>query len=113
MADEKRRSDAKYWVNDFLQFKHCEDDFSQTEQVVAMCKDFIAHLSDNYDEAAKAVMINKVIETLGVERVTIESIAKMAFNHGGVGNVFMEYADEFQAKQDIALKIYSRGKSKA
>ena len=61
VVDNANRSDAKYWVNDFLQLKRCEDDFRQTEQVVAMCKSFITKLPEDYDKATKAVMMNKVI----------------------------------------------------
>ena len=37
VVDNGNRADAKYWVEDFLQLKRCEDDFQQTEQVMAMC----------------------------------------------------------------------------
>lgn len=111
VVDNANRSDAKYWVSDFLQLKRCEDDFSQTEQAVAMCKGFISHLPEEYDKATKAVMMNKVIETLGEERVTVESIAEKAFSPVGARDAFMEYADEFQAKQEMSFKDSFQGKA--
>ena len=113
VVDNANRSDAKYWVSDFLQLKRCEDDFSQTEQAVAMCKGFISHLPKEYDKAAKAVMMNKVIETLGEERVTVESIAEKAFSPVGAGDAFMEYADEYQAKQEMSFKDSFQGKAES
>ena len=88
VVDNANRSDAKYWVNDFLQLKRCEDDFRQTEQAVAMCKGFISHLTGEYDKATKAIMMNKVIESLGEQSVSVDSIAEKAFNPVGAGDAF-------------------------
>lgn len=103
VVDNANRNDAKYWVNDFLQLKRCEDDYRKTEQIVAMCKGFISHLSNEYDKATKAIMINKVLETLEEERVSINSFAVKAFNPIGVGDAFKNYANDFQTKQEISL----------
>lgn len=113
VVDNANRSDAKYWVNDFLQLKRCEDDFSQTEQAVAMCKGFISHLPEEYDKATKAVMMNKVIETLGEEEVSINTIAERAFEPIGARDAFMDYADEFQAKQEVTFRDSFQGKAES
>lgn len=110
VVDNANRNDAKYWVNDFLQLKRCEDDFMQTEQAVAMCKGFISHLPDEYDKVAKAVVMNKVIETLGEENVSVEGIAEKAFVPIGAGEAFLAYADEFQTKQEVCFRETFQGK---
>ena len=111
VVDNSNRSDAKYWVNDFLQLKRVEDDYKQTEQAVMLCKSFIKQLPEDFDKAAKATMMNKVIETLGGENVSLESIASNAFERTGAADAFMEYVDEFQAKQDMTFKDSFQGKS--
>ncbi len=113
VVDNANRSDAKYWVNDFLQLKRCEDDFRQTEQAVAMCKGFISHLQDEYDKATKAVMMNKVIESLSEQSVSVDRIAEKAFNPVGVGDAFMNYVDDFQAKNDVKFKGTFQGKAES
>lgn len=110
VVDNANRSDARYWVNDFLQLKRCEDDFRQTEQAVAMCKSFITNLPEDYDKATKAVMMNKVIETLGESSVSIGSIAENAFKPVGASDAFMRYVDIFQAKNEVTFKESFQGK---
>lgn len=113
VVDNANRSDAKYWVKDFLQLKRSEDDFMQTEQIVTMCKSFISKLPDNYDKVTKAVMMNKVVQSLGKENVSVKNISETAFNPVGAGNAFMTYADEFQDKQGIVLKDSFEGKAES
>ena len=113
VVDNANRSDAKYWVNDFLQLKRCEDDFRQTEQVVAMCKGFISHLKDEYDKVTKAVMMNKVIESLGGQSVSINSIAEKAFNPVGAGDAFINYVDDYLAKNEVKFKDTFQGKAES
>lgn len=110
VVDNANRSDARYWVNDFLQLKRCDDDFMQTEQTVALCKGFISHLPEEYNKAAKAMMMNKVIETLGEDSVSVKSIAEKAFSPLGAGDAFVSYVDEFQSKQGINFKDSFQGK---
>lgn len=110
VVDNANRSDAKYWVNDFLQLKRCEDDFRQTEQAVAMCKGFISYLPDEYDKATKAVMMNKVIESLEEQSVSVGGIAEKVFNPVGAGDAFLNYVDDFQTKNEVKFKDSFQGK---
>lgn len=111
VVDNSNRSDAKYWVNDFLQLKRVEDDYSQTEQAVTLCKNFIRQLPEDYDKAAKATMMNKVMESLEEEHVSLDSIVNYAFEPTGAADAFMAYADEYQAKQEMTFKDSFQGKS--
>ena len=113
VVDNGNRTDAKYWVEDFLQLKRCEDDFLQTEQVVTMCKSFISKLPEGYDKTAKAVMMNNVVKALGEESVSVKSISNKAFNPAGVGEAFMSYADEFQTNQEITFRDSFHGKTES
>lgn len=113
VVDNANRSDAKYWVNDFLQLKRCNDDFNQTEQAVSMCKSFIAHLPEEYDKATKAVMMNKVVETLCGEEVSLDEIAERAFEPAGASEAFYSFADEYQAKQEVTFNDTFQGKADA
>ena len=113
VVDNANHNDAKYWVNDFLQLKRCGDDFMHTEQTVTMCKSFISKLPEEYDKATKAILMNKVIEILGEERVSIDSIAAEAFSPVGEDDAFMIFANEFQAKQDICFKDSFQGKEES
>lgn len=113
VVDNANRNDAKYWVKDFLQLKRCEDDFRQTEQMVTMCKGFIAKLSDEYDKATKAVMMNKVVGSLEEENVSIKSISEKVFSPVGADNAFISYADDFQNKQEMTFKESFCGKTES
>ena len=111
VVDNSSRIDAKYWVNDFLQLKRCEDDFCQTERAISLCKTFIAKLPEDYDKATKAVTMNKVMETLGEDDVTLSDIAERAFAPLGVTETFYSYVDEFQTKQEMTFKDSFKGKA--
>ena len=113
VVDHANHNDAKFWVNDFLQLKRCEDDFRYTEQAVAMCKSFISKLPDEYNKATKAVLMNKVIDILGEEKVSLDGIAAKAFSAVGEEDAFMIFANEFQAKQDICFKDSFQGKEES
>lgn len=113
VVDNANRSDAKYWVKEFLQLKRCEDDFRQTEQMVTMCKGFIAKLPEEYDKATKAVMMNKVVDSMEKKNVSVKSITEKVFTPAGVGNAFVSYADDFQTKQEIAFKESFSGKTES
>lgn len=111
VVDNSNRSDAKYWIKDFLQLKRVEDDYSQTEQAMALCKSFIKQLPEDFDKAAKATMMNKAMESLDGEKVSLDSIANYAFKQAGAADAFMAYAGEFQDKQEISFKGSFHGKS--
>ncbi len=113
VVDNGNRADAKYWVEDFLQLKRCEDDFQQTEQVMAMCKSFISKLPKEYDKTAKAVMMNNVVKALGEENVSVKNISNIVFSPAGVGDSFMSYVDEFQMKQEITFRDSFHGKTES
>ena len=111
VVDNANRNDAKYWVNDFLQLKRCEDDYNQTEQAVVLCKNFITKLPEKYDKATKAVMMNKVMESLNEKSVSLPTIANNAFESTGTSEAFYSYADEYQAKQGVTFKEAFQGKA--
>lgn len=113
VVDNANHNDAKYWVKDFLQLKRREDDYRQTEQMVTMCKDFITKLPKEYDKASKAVMMNKVIDSLGDKNVSIKSVSEKVFTPVGAGNAFISYADDFQNKQEITFKESFCGKTES
>lgn len=104
VVDNSNHGDAKYWINDFLQLKRFDDDYRQTEQAVMLCKSFISKLPSEYDKASKAVMMNKVIETLSCETTSIDTIAQSAFGDVGETDAFLSYADEYAQKQELSFK---------
>lgn len=110
VVDNSNRSDAKYWLNDFLQLKRLEDDFKQTEQALMLCKSFIKQLPEDYDKATKAMMMNRVVESLDRKNVSLSGIASHAFEQSGTEEAFMSYADDYQAKQEVIFKDTFQGK---
>ena len=111
VVDNSNHSEAKYWVNDFLQLKRIEDDYNQTEQALTLCKSFIKQLPEDFDKVQKATMMNKVMESLEGENVSLGNIASRAFEQSGAADAFMTYADEYQTKQEMTFKDNFQGKS--
>ena len=113
VVDNSNRNDAKYWINDFLKLKRRDDDFLRTEQAVSLCKSFISHLPNDYDKASKAFMINKVIDTLGEESISMRDIAERVFKTIGAGDAFMSYLSEHLVNKEINIDDSFQGKKES
>ena len=51
VVDNSNRGEAKYWVEDFLQVKRKNDSYTQTQNAMTMCKNFISQLPSDIDKA--------------------------------------------------------------
>lgn len=110
VVDNANRNEAKYWVNDFLQLSRKLDDYSQTEHVISICKRFISNLPEDYDKATRAVMMNKVVESLGEESSSIVRISDNAFAPVGASDSFLSFIDDCRSKKGLSIHDEFHGK---
>lgn len=103
LIDNTNRGEAKYWVEDFLQVKRLNDAYTQTQNAVELCKSFITSLPDNISKTDKAVMMNRVIEGMKKDEVTIDTLASDAFGADMVASEFKVFREEYECTHDIGF----------
>lgn len=112
VVDNSNRGEAKYWIEDFLQVKRKNDSYNQTQNAMAMCKNFLSQLSGDVAKADKAAMMNRVIEVLKHDSVSIDSVADMAFGPElSVG--FNSFRNEYQETHDVKFDDSFQGKAES
>lgn len=109
VVDNSNRGEAKYWVEDFLQVKRKNDSYTQTQNAMTMCKNFISQLPSDIDKADKAAMMNRVVEGLKQESVSIDSVASKAFGPE-LSTGFNSFRNEYQKTHDVRFDESFQGK---
>lgn len=112
VVDNSNRGEAKYWVEDFLQVKRKNDSYAQTQNAMAMCKNFILQLPSEIDKADKAAMMNRVVDSLKQDAVSINSVADMAFGPE-LSPGFKSFRNEYQETHEISFDESFQGKPEA
>lgn len=102
VVDNSNRGEAKYWVEDFLQVKRKNDSYTQTQNAMAMCKNFILQLPFEIDKADKAAMMNRVVDGLKQDAVSIDSVADMAFGPE-LSSGFKSFCNKYQETHEISF----------
>lgn len=112
VVDNSNRGEAKYWVEDFLQVKRKNDSYTQTQNAMAMCKSFISQLPSDIDKADKAAMMNRVVDGLKQESVSIDSVANRAFGPE-LSADFNSFRGEYQETHEVRFDDSFQGKPEA
>lgn len=103
IIDNANKGDAKYWVEDFLQVKRLNDSYAQTQNAVALCKNFISTLPDNISKSEKAAMMNRIMEGIKEEEVSIDSLASNAFGPELAASEFTTFRKDYEATHDVCF----------
>ena len=102
VIDNTNKGEAKYWKDDFLRLKRKNDEYTQTQNTINLCKGFILQLPDEISRAEKASMMNKVVDSLNEGNVQLSSLAASIFGTDSV-NTFKEYVRDYQETNDVVL----------
>lgn len=113
VVDNSNSSEAKYWIDNFLQVKRLNDSFAQTQNAVAMCKSFISQLPDDVAKSDKAAMMNRVIEGMKSEHVVLEDLAAHAFGQDVAASGFKAFKDDYEAMHDVRFDESFQSKPEA
>ena len=94
VVDNSNSGEAKYWTNDFLHVKLLNDSFNQTRDIIKLSKSFIQTLPiDSVSE--KAVLINKTLQTLLNNKVSLKEISDKVFENSEQKKDFLQYSKHF------------------
>lgn len=113
VVDNTNKGEAKYWIDDFLQVKRRNDNYTQTQNTVALCKQFISQLSEDITKADKAAMMNRVAENVKQEHVDVNDLANNAFVSRHLVDSFMDFMEDYKSTHDVEIEQSFNGRPEA
>ncbi len=102
-----RNSDARYWFDEFLKVRQREDDYYQTENAIAMCKQFVTKQLPNefdLDKADQAEMLNDSAAYFKEnENFDMNDFAEQVIRQPEVVESFLGYKADFEENNELEL----------
>lgn len=103
-----KKSDAKYWVEDFLGVKPRLDKYFQTQNFMSVCKSFVTKQLPSEFEVSKADqadMLNRSVQYFKEnDEFSIQDFAETVLEHPEVIESFQSYKERYQAERDIEIE---------
>ena len=105
IIDNTNRTEAKYWVNDFLQVKLCADEYQNTRAFLNATKTFITKelpATQDVSRGEQAKLMDKVLryfkenDTFEMDDFNQQVMGDETFSAG-----FGQYVDDYMAKNDL------------
>lgn len=86
-----KATEAKYWTDDFLKVKPCNNSYNQTENLIAMTRTFVSHLPEDGNKSEKALMVQRSMEAVKAPTVKMDEYAMEVFKDEAVARQFSEF----------------------
>lgn len=103
----RKTSDAEYWVDMFLNAQQRQDEYFQTQNVMALCKNFVTEqLPEEFDvtKADQAAILNKSVQFFKEnDTFDMNTFAQEILPDSQVIESFKTYKDSFE--QETEMKI--------
>lgn len=107
VVDHANRSEAVFWIDDFLNARQRRDSYSNTHDVLSMCKDFaIKELPKQFEvsRADQADFLNRSMEFFKEnDRFKMQDFAQQVIGQPEVIDAFDQYTCQYQDQRGIAL----------
>lgn len=106
-VDNTNRTEAQYWMDEFLHVRRRQDDYYQTTATLALCKSFVTkQMPQEYDvsKADQADMLNKSVaffkekENFDLTEFTAEVIGQPE-----VIDSFKSYKEDYEKQHDVEI----------
>lgn len=95
--------EAKYWTEDFLHIRPRKDSYSQTQNMLFLCQEFVSQISDEDGKVQKAILMNKSINALKKESVNTDEFAKKVFEQPELVERFTQYKQSYEKNNDVTF----------
>ena len=100
-----KKNEAKYWTDDFLHVKPRFDEYTQTQHVLSLCKEFVKDEipnNDSIDKMKQAILINRSLHTLKEkDTVDMEEFAREVFQQPELVKQFNNFTQEYEQREGI------------
>ncbi len=107
LSYEHNGLDADYWKSDFLSIKPTNDSYSQTDQLIGMCKNFIVD-EMNIPKIDQINLLNRSVELLSAsESVSVQEFTKTVFQDSAIQNEFSRFQSTYisESANDLPSEI--------
>ncbi|HOP13557.1 nucleoid-associated protein [Lentimicrobium sp.] len=100
-------NDALYWMDDFLKVRQRNDQFFQTSQTLALCRNFVTEkLPETFeiDRPGQAELLNKSMKFFREnDNFVMEEFVSEVFEQPEVIQTFNEYRRDFEVERDMRI----------
>ena len=107
IVDNSNRSEAVFWIDDFLHARQRRDSYSNTQDVLTMCKNYVVkELPKQFEvtKADQADFLNKSVEFFRQnERFNMQQFADEVIQQRDIIESFDEYSTNFQKDRGIDI----------
>lgn len=102
LFNSKKKSDVKYWNEDFLGIRLINDNNYKTNRVVELCGTFITK-NETIAKRDKANMIDKVLSAMTLGETSFEEITNVVFEEENIRQQFSEYRQKQANLDEVKL----------
>lgn len=103
-SSKSKGEEAKYWKERFLQIQPINNDYVQTENILAICKEFISNLPDNeLGKSFRSSLLNQALSSLQSEKINLTDFVEKSFGHSGLSKEFSRFLSSKKKEEGIEL----------
>ena len=103
-----RGVDARYWIDDFLHVHQCKDGYFNTQNVMAMCKNYVINqLPNEFDinKADQAEILNDTIKYFKEkDNFSLDEFSEVVISDPKVVESFNRYKQDYEQERDIQIE---------
>ena len=108
VVDNTNRSEAAYWVDDFLHLERRQDAYFQTENALTMCRNYLAEqlpVDFEVSRADQVDMLNRSLNYFKKEpKFQLETFEQQVISQPEVIDKFDEYRKRYQNERQLVLE---------
>lgn len=108
IVDNTNRSEARYWIDDFLRVRPRQDSYHNTHNVMAMCKKYVTkHLPSEFDvsKADQAEMLNETMSYFREQdNFSFGEFSEKVIRQPEVAESFARFKQEYEQERDIRIE---------
>lgn len=107
VVDNTNRTEAQYWLDEFLHIRQRQDDYYQTASTLALCKNFVTkQLPQEYEvsKAEQADLLNKSVAFFKEkESFDLAEFAAEVMEQPAVIDSFKSYKADYEKQHDVEI----------
>lgn len=108
VVDNTNRSEARYWIDDFLRVRPRQDDYHNTHDAMAMCRKYVTkHLPSEFgvSKADQAEMLNETMNYFKEQdNFSFGEFSEKVIRQPEVAQSFARYKQEYEQERDIRIE---------
>lgn len=108
IVDNTNRTEARYWIDDFLHVRDRQDSYHNTHNALAMCKKYVTkHLAREFDvsKADQAELLNDTISYFREQdNFSMQEFSEKVIRQPEVAESFARFKQAYEEERDIRIE---------